>query len=103
MDEKRGRGREPGFIMGPEHRAKIANSKIFNNLIRAAEGEVELTQQQERISLALLKKVMPDLQSVTVEGGAEPIKHEHSVGAAVQKLGGFIDSIASRASGEPPA
>lgn len=56
-----GKGRPPGFSMGPEHRAKIANSQILNRLIGHVEGSVEMTQTQVTAGVALLKKVMPDM------------------------------------------
>lgn len=61
---KSARGRKPGFVMSDEHRTKIANSQILNRLIAAANGEVEMTSTQATIGLGLLKKVLPDLQSV---------------------------------------
>lgn len=89
-----GRGRPAGFVMGAEHRAKIANSQIFKRLLQAAEGEITLTDQQERISLKLLSKVMPDVSSITIEGGETPLQVEHS--AAPAKLMAYLDSIAER-------
>ena len=62
-----GRGRRPGFVMGQEHRVKIANSKILNRLISHAEGDEEMSQSQVTAGLALLKKIMPDLSSQTIE------------------------------------
>ena len=53
--------------MGPEHRAKIANSKILNRLISHAEGDEDMSQSQVTAALALLKKIMPDLSAQTVE------------------------------------
>jgi hypothetical protein len=61
------RGRRPGFVMGEEHRTKIANSKLLMRLIACAEGEIEMTSTQASVALALLKKVMPDLSAQTVE------------------------------------
>ena len=61
------RGRRPGFVMGEEHRTKIANSKILSRLIAHAEGEVEMSSTQVTVALGLLKKVMPDLSSQTIE------------------------------------
>jgi hypothetical protein len=68
------RGRQAGFVMGAEHRTKIANSKILNRLIAHAEGEVDMTSTQISAAVALLDRVMPKLQSMTVEGGEEPIR-----------------------------
>jgi len=57
------KGRKAGFHMGPEHRAKIANSMILSNLIKFAEGEVNcpIDYQQAQVGLGLLRKVMPDM------------------------------------------
>lgn len=65
---KRGRGREPGFQMSNEHRTKIAKSQILKVLIQHAEGKSELSATQVQAGLGLLKKVMPDLNSVTLSG-----------------------------------
>jgi hypothetical protein len=71
------RGRQPGFKMSEEHRVKIKNSNILNALIEHVEGRREMTSSQVSAGIALLKKVMPDLQSVqhegTGEGGSFPI------------------------------
>ena len=52
--------------MGEEHRVKIANSNILKYLINHVEGTKELSSTQVTVALALLKKVMPDLQSVAM-------------------------------------
>ena len=66
----------PKVLMGPDHRAKIANSNILNKLIAFVDGpqneddeKVTLNQTQVHAALGLLKKVMPDLSAVdsTVE------------------------------------
>ena len=62
------RGRKPGFTMSDEHRTKIANSQILKYLIEAGEGRRDMNSTQASIALGLLKKVMPDLQAVTVSG-----------------------------------
>lgn len=72
------RGRPPGFRMTEEHRTKIANSQILNRLIRAAEGEIDISATQASIGLGLLRKVMPDLASTALTGGDDddnPISH----------------------------
>ena len=63
-EEKRGRGRLPGFRMTAEHRAKISNSNI------------ELSATQVTAALGLLRKCLPDLQSVTLNGDddGDPIR-----------------------------
>ena len=74
------RGRKPGFFMTEEHRTKIANSQILNRLIKHFDGEVELSQTQVMVGLALLKKVLPDLQSVQHSGDDQnPISHVHRI------------------------
>ena len=76
------RGRTPGFVMSQDHRTKISNSKILNRLIACGEGELELTPVQAQVSLGLMKKVFPDLQSVAHQGGEEgspEIKVRHKI------------------------
>lgn len=62
------RGRPAGFQMGAEHRTKISNSKILNRLIGHAEGTVEMSSTQVTAALGLLDRVMPKLQSTSLEG-----------------------------------
>jgi hypothetical protein len=66
------RGRKPGFVMSNEHRAKIQNSNILNALIEHAQGEREMSSTQVTAALGLLKKALPDLQSVEI--GSDPDK-----------------------------
>lgn len=49
-----------------EHRDKIRKSKILQRLISHAEGEedVQMSQTQVTAALGLLKKALPDLQSI---------------------------------------
>jgi hypothetical protein len=61
------RGRQAGFQMSEAHRTKIRNSRILGNLIKHAEGKREMTSSQVRAALGLLKKVLPDLSSTTLE------------------------------------
>lgn len=65
-----GRGRAPGFHMGPEHRTKIKNSKILSKLIKFAEGDPDcgIDYQHAQVGLGLLKKVMPDLTENMIKG-----------------------------------
>ena len=75
------RGRSPGFTMSNEHRVKIQNSNILNALIEHAEGRRDMSSTQVTAGLGLLKKVMPDLQAVTIAGDADgaAIKHDLTV------------------------
>lgn len=77
--ERRGRGRKLGFQMSHEHRIKIQNSKILSHLQSFFEtGKPALSDGQIRVGLGLLKKVLPDLQTVTIAGDpANPVFHQH--------------------------
>jgi len=73
-DEKPGRTRRvkaKGFMMSHEHRLKIANSNILNVLLQHIEGKREMSATQVTAGLGLLKKVMPDLQSIELSGDPE--------------------------------
>lgn len=65
------RGRKPGFRMSDEHRVKIQNSNILNALIEHVEGKREMTGTQVSAGIGLLKKVLPDLSTVTLEGNPD--------------------------------
>jgi hypothetical protein len=67
------RGRKPGFIMTAEHRSKIANSQVLNRLLAYVEGDenVKMEAGQVTAALGLLKKVLPDLQTTTIQGDEE--------------------------------
>ena len=62
------RGRQPGFIMGDEHRVKIKNSNILNALIEHVEGLREMSASQVSAGVALLRKVLPDMVAVEHSG-----------------------------------
>jgi hypothetical protein len=62
------RGRTAGFTMSPEHRVKIQNSNILNVLIEHVQGTREMSSTQVTAGIALLKKVLPDLQTVEHKG-----------------------------------
>lgn len=87
------RGRQPDFVMGPEHRTKIGNSKILNHLIECAEGKRKMDSTRAQVALGLLKKVMPDLSSVTHSGDEErPIKHDVEIHIVRPNPGGSSGS-----------
>jgi len=54
--------------MSNEHRTKIGNSQILKRLIGHAEGTVEMSTTQVTAGLGLMKKVLPDLSNVSIEG-----------------------------------
>ena len=65
------RGRKPGFTMSHEHRVKIQNSNVLNALIEHAEGRRDMSPSQVTAGLGLLKKALPDLSTVTLQGDEE--------------------------------
>lgn len=65
------RGRASGFVMSEEHRTKIANSQILKYLIEHVKGQREMSTTQVSAGIALLKKVLPDLQAVELSGDPE--------------------------------
>lgn len=74
------RGRQPGFRMSDEHRVKIQNSNILNALIEHVSGEREMSSTQVTAGLGLLRKVMPDLASTTIENGENgPLELLHRI------------------------
>jgi hypothetical protein len=61
-----------------EVRAKIQASQLINRLHNHAFGKVELSPTQVRSIEILLKKGVPDLSSVTLQGDAEnPVNLYH--------------------------
>jgi hypothetical protein len=74
------RGRKPGFTMSNEHRDKIQKSNILNALIEHAEGRREMSATQVSAGLGLLKKALPDLNSVQISGDDEnPVNLIHRI------------------------
>lgn len=63
--------KKPGFL-GNYHanktREKIKVTQIVHRLQKFVDGEVELSQPQVRAAEILLKKALPDLQSISIEG-----------------------------------
>lgn len=56
------------FAMSEEHRVKIANSNILNALLEHVLGKRDMSPTQVSAGLGLLKKVLPDLQAMQIEG-----------------------------------
>ena len=73
------RGRRPGFRMSEAHRVKIQNSNILNALIEHVEGKREMGSTQVTAAVALLRKVMPDLSSTTLDANVS-LSHEDALG-----------------------
>lgn len=95
------RGRQPGFTMDPAHRAKIQNSNILNALMEHIEGRRDMSATQVSAGIALLKKVMPDLQAMTVTGPGENGEHLHKVTAdeAFARIASRLASVAPGTTG----
>lgn len=61
-------------------RMKIQASQLINRLTKHALGEVEMTASQVRAIEILLKKTLPDLQSIELTGDPEnPIETKWTV------------------------
>ncbi len=60
--------------MSDEHRVKIQNSNILNALIEHVDGKREMSASQVTAGVALLRKVLPDLNTTTIEGGETPLR-----------------------------
>ncbi len=72
------RGRSANFVMPDSHRVKIANSNILSVLIDHVEGKREMSATQVTAGIALMRKVLPDLQNIALTGDENkgPIKIE---------------------------
>lgn len=63
-------------IRTPEWRDKNKAGNLMARLYKHANGEVEMTATQIRAAESFLKKVVPDLSSVSLSGDSEkPIVH----------------------------
>lgn len=68
MEDKKQAGRPMGRRHQDDVRSKIQASSIINRLMKAYEGEIELTATQVNIGKTLLDKVLPDLKSIEMSG-----------------------------------
>jgi hypothetical protein len=57
--------------MSNDHRVKIQNSNILNSLVEHVEGKREMSATQVTAGLGLLRKVLPDLNAMTIGGDDE--------------------------------
>lgn len=82
MTSETKRGRKPGFRMSHEHRTKIKNSQVLRALIEHAEGRREMSSSQVTAGLGLLRKCLPDLSTVTLQGDEDggPVQIEETSG-----------------------
>lgn len=74
--------------MTDEHRVKIKNSNILNALVEHVEGSREMSATQVSAGLGLLRKVLPDLSSTTIQGDEEggPVRIELSETEAARRI-----------------
>ena len=71
MKDKKLAGRPMGRRHQDDVRSKIQASAIINRLMKAYDGEIELTAIQVNIGKTLLDKILPDLKSVEMSGDAD--------------------------------
>ena len=66
MEEKpkRKRGHQPGKPLTEKHKLQIQATEIFQRVVKAAKGEVEMNSNQVRAAELVLSKTMPNLASV---------------------------------------
>ena len=57
--------------MSDAHRVKIQNSNILSSLINHVDGKQDMSSTQVTAGIALLKKVLPDMANVTINGSGE--------------------------------
>lgn len=71
-----------GVRLNPAHddrtRAKIQTSQIINRLEKLVKGEIEMSAQQVAAANILLKKTLPDLSAVTMDGKLT-VSHEDAL------------------------
>lgn len=60
-------------------REKIQTSQLVNRLMQDAKGEIELTSGQRKSIEILLKKSLPDLSAITIEGTGEEGAIAHTI------------------------
>ena len=63
-----------------ETRLKIKVTQLINRLTAHAAGEVELSATQVRAIEILLRKALPDLSNMTVDGESAPITFQFDMG-----------------------
>lgn len=68
-------------------RERIKTSMLINRLTSFVEGGVELNPAQVTAALGLMKKTLPDLQAVTLDGNGPNGEIVHSVEWHVKNAG----------------
>lgn len=60
-------------------RSQIQTSQLINRLTDHAFGKIELSNSQVRSIEVLLRKSIPDLQAISLEGSGENGEHLHKI------------------------
>jgi hypothetical protein len=82
-------GRPMNKLHQDDVRKKIQASQLLNRLTDHAFGEVELSQSQIKAIEILLRKSLPDLSAVTIQGDEEnPLRIEGIVRKIVDPVNG---------------
>ena len=93
--------------MSDEHRVKIQNSNILNALIEHVEGRRDMGTTQVTAGIALLRKVLPDMQAVEMTGAdGGPIKHEEvarDADAFTRRISGLAAGVVGAGDGAADA
>ena len=71
MEDKKLAGRPMCRRHQDDVRSKIQASAIINRLMKAYDGDIELTAIQVNIGKTLLDKVLPDLKAIEMSGDAD--------------------------------
>lgn len=73
--------------MSDAHRLKIQKSAILTALIKHAEGKLDMSPTQVSAGLGLLKKCLPDLSTVNVQGDEDggPVQVVHKIERTIVK------------------
>ena len=81
-------------------RAAIQTTQLVKRLQENALGDLELTAQQQKSIEILLRKTLPDLQSITISGDAEnPVAL--TVAAAGTSLDGKLERLIAAGTPKP--
>lgn len=103
----------PTKLQQEQTRAAIKTTQLVKRLQGFALGEnetrgkgcedpkpIELDSPRIKAIEILLRKSLPDLSAITLEGGENPIKTEE-VGQGTAKLAAYLDAVSKRTSGDP--
>ena len=89
------RGRKKGYSHDEKTRQKIQASQLLNRLTDCAMGLVELTPSQVRAAEVLLRKCMPDLQSIdnNINDNRTTVKRINLAGRQPELIEGVAEEV----------